>query len=169
MSWFEFFIPDIKPAFIQPPEDTTVTEGMTAVLTCEVSGAPRPAISWKRGSQLLMCRRAVIHIFLSIPTEILQIHSVPLSPFPWRREQRVHHKLLAWAGCNTLGELELQSLIPALPDTNHAAPPVCFRRADLSQWLGADSSLRSPRVWRAPDNARVPAGCWQLHLLCSQL
>lgn len=52
-EFFKFLILDIKPAFIQPPEDTTVTEGMTAVLTCEVSGAPKPAISWKKGSQLL--------------------------------------------------------------------------------------------------------------------
>uniref|UniRef100_A0A663NB43 Sidekick cell adhesion molecule 1 n=1 Tax=Athene cunicularia TaxID=194338 RepID=A0A663NB43_ATHCN len=55
-------IMDIKPAFIQPPEDTTVTEGMTAVLICEVSGAPKPAISWKKGSQLLSCcGKSVIH------------------------------------------------------------------------------------------------------------
>lgn len=68
LSFFKFLILDIKPAFIQPPEDTTVTEGMTAVLTCEVSGAPKPAISWKKGSQLLYCHgTAVILVFYSIP------------------------------------------------------------------------------------------------------
>lgn len=55
LSFLNFLILDIKPAFIQPPEDTTVTEGMTAVLTCAVSGAPKPAISWKKGTRLLSC------------------------------------------------------------------------------------------------------------------
>lgn len=42
----------MAPAFIQRPVDTTVTDGMTAVLQCEVSGAPKPAIAWKRGRWL---------------------------------------------------------------------------------------------------------------------
>lgn len=40
---------DVAPAFTQLPADTTVTDGTTAVLSCEVSGAPRPAIAWRRG------------------------------------------------------------------------------------------------------------------------
>lgn len=43
---------DVAPAFTQLPVDTTVTDGMTAVLRCEVSGAPRPAIVWRRGRRL---------------------------------------------------------------------------------------------------------------------
>lgn len=43
---------DVAPAFTQLPVDTTVTDGMTAVLRCEVSGAPRPAIVWSRGRRL---------------------------------------------------------------------------------------------------------------------
>lgn len=43
---------DIAPAFTQRPVDTTVTDGMTAVLRCEVSGAPKPAITWKKGRWL---------------------------------------------------------------------------------------------------------------------
>ncbi|KFO25348.1 Protein sidekick-1 [Fukomys damarensis] len=41
---------DVAPTFTELPADTTVTDGMTAVLRCEVSGAPKPAITWKRGS-----------------------------------------------------------------------------------------------------------------------
>lgn len=40
---------DVAPAFTQLPADTKVTDGMTATLRCEVSGAPRPAITWRRG------------------------------------------------------------------------------------------------------------------------
>ena len=42
----------MAPAFTQLPVDTTVTDGTTAVLRCEVSGAPRPAIVWSRGRWL---------------------------------------------------------------------------------------------------------------------
>ncbi|EGV95786.1 Protein sidekick-1 [Cricetulus griseus] len=45
-------VTNIAPAFTQRPVDTTVTDGMTAVLKCEVSGAPKPAITWKRGRLL---------------------------------------------------------------------------------------------------------------------
>ncbi|XP_068823910.1 protein sidekick-1 [Capricornis sumatraensis] len=46
-------VTNVAPAFTQLPVDTTVTDGMTAVLRCEVSGAPRPAIVWSRGSRIL--------------------------------------------------------------------------------------------------------------------
>uniref|UniRef100_A0A8C6TGS4 Sidekick cell adhesion molecule 1a n=1 Tax=Neogobius melanostomus TaxID=47308 RepID=A0A8C6TGS4_9GOBI len=34
---------------LSSPEDQTVTEGNTAVFQCQTSGAPRPAITWRRG------------------------------------------------------------------------------------------------------------------------
>ncbi|RLW01629.1 hypothetical protein DV515_00007838, partial [Chloebia gouldiae] len=69
-------VTNIKPAFIQPPEDTTVTEGMTAVLTCEVSGAPRPAISWKKGEQILASGSVQIPRFVLLESGGLQIAPV---------------------------------------------------------------------------------------------
>ncbi|XP_062359287.1 protein sidekick-1 [Cinclus cinclus] len=69
-------VTNIKPAFIQPPEDTTVTEGMTAVLTCEVSGAPRPAISWKKGEQILASGSVQIPRFVLLESGGLQINPV---------------------------------------------------------------------------------------------
>ncbi|NXS16173.1 SDK1 protein, partial [Mystacornis crossleyi] len=69
-------VTNIKPAFIQPPEDTTVTEGMTAVLTCEVSGAPRPAISWKKGEQILASGSVQIPRFVLLESGGLQITPV---------------------------------------------------------------------------------------------
>uniref|UniRef100_A0A8B9TCV8 Sidekick cell adhesion molecule 1 n=1 Tax=Anas platyrhynchos TaxID=8839 RepID=A0A8B9TCV8_ANAPL len=69
-------VTNIKPAFIQPPEDTTVTEGMTAVLTCEVSGAPKPAISWKKGNQILASGSVQIPRFILLESGGLQITPV---------------------------------------------------------------------------------------------
>lgn len=42
---------DVAPAFTRLPANTTVTDGATAVLRCEVSGAPKPAITWTRGGR----------------------------------------------------------------------------------------------------------------------
>lgn len=56
---------DVAPAFTQLPADTTVTDGMTATLRCEVSGAPRPAITWRRGRQR-PCRRGRASAALSL-------------------------------------------------------------------------------------------------------
>lgn len=54
---FFFQIPDVAPIFSKPPADTTVTEGMTAVLRCDVLGAPKPAIAWKKGNKLIILLR----------------------------------------------------------------------------------------------------------------
>uniref|UniRef100_A0A8C6YM20 Sidekick cell adhesion molecule 1 n=2 Tax=Nothoprocta perdicaria TaxID=30464 RepID=A0A8C6YM20_NOTPE len=69
-------VTNIKPAFIRPPVDTTVTEGMTAVLTCEVSGAPKPAISWKKGNQILASGSVQIPRFILLESGGLQITPV---------------------------------------------------------------------------------------------
>ncbi|XP_014466304.3 protein sidekick-1 isoform X2 [Alligator mississippiensis] len=69
-------VTNIKPTFIRPPIDTTVTEGMTAVLTCEVSGAPKPAISWKRGNQILASGSVQIPRFILLESGGLQITPV---------------------------------------------------------------------------------------------
>ncbi|XP_069726618.1 protein sidekick-1 isoform X1 [Phaenicophaeus curvirostris] len=69
-------VTNIKPAFIQPPEDATVTEGMTAVLNCEVSGAPKPAISWKKGDQVLASGSVQIPRFILLESGGLQIMPV---------------------------------------------------------------------------------------------
>ncbi|KAM6424581.1 protein sidekick-1 isoform 3-T3 [Liasis olivaceus] len=46
-------VTNVAPIFSWPPADATVTEGMSAILRCDVSGAPKPAIAWKRGNQIL--------------------------------------------------------------------------------------------------------------------
>lgn len=44
----------MAPAFIVPPVDITVTDGAVATFTCQVSGAPKAAIIWKRGNASAM-------------------------------------------------------------------------------------------------------------------
>ncbi|XP_078096275.1 protein sidekick-1 [Mustelus asterias] len=46
-------VTNIAPSFIRAPSDTAVTDGTAAVLHCEVSGAPKPGITWKTGTKVL--------------------------------------------------------------------------------------------------------------------
>ncbi|XP_049758675.1 protein sidekick-1 isoform X3 [Elephas maximus indicus] len=69
-------VTNIAPTFTQRPEDTTVTDGMTAVLTCAVSGAPKPAIMWKRGNQILASGSVQIPRFMLLESGGLQISPV---------------------------------------------------------------------------------------------
>ncbi|XP_034525634.1 protein sidekick-1 isoform X5 [Ailuropoda melanoleuca] len=67
---------DVAPAFTQLPVDTTVTDGMTAVLRCEVSGAPKPAITWRRGKHILASGSVRIPRFMLLESGGLQIAPV---------------------------------------------------------------------------------------------
>lgn len=40
----------VAPTFTSPPSDQTVTDGNTALFTCQTSGAPKPAITWRKGN-----------------------------------------------------------------------------------------------------------------------
>ncbi|XP_048465695.1 protein sidekick-1 [Rhincodon typus] len=46
-------VTNIAPSFIRAPSDTAVTDGTAALLHCEVSGAPKPRITWKTGTKIL--------------------------------------------------------------------------------------------------------------------
>uniref|UniRef100_A0A4W2IPD1 Sidekick cell adhesion molecule 2 n=1 Tax=Bos indicus x Bos taurus TaxID=30522 RepID=A0A4W2IPD1_BOBOX len=43
----------IAPNITRGPLDSTVIDGMSVVLACETSGAPRPAITWQKGERIL--------------------------------------------------------------------------------------------------------------------
>ncbi|XP_063127931.1 protein sidekick-1 isoform X2 [Rattus norvegicus] len=69
-------VTNIAPAFTQRPVDTTVTDGMTAVLRCEVSGAPKPAITWKKGNHILASGSVRIPRFMLLESGGLRIAPV---------------------------------------------------------------------------------------------
>uniref|UniRef100_A0A2R8ME77 Sidekick cell adhesion molecule 1 n=1 Tax=Callithrix jacchus TaxID=9483 RepID=A0A2R8ME77_CALJA len=69
-------VTNIAPVFTQQPADTTVTDGMTAILRCEVSGAPKPAITWKRENHILASGSVRIPRFMLLESGGLQITPV---------------------------------------------------------------------------------------------
>ncbi|KAM8822022.1 protein sidekick-1-like [Synchiropus picturatus] len=46
-------VSSVSPVFTSPPTDLTVTEGAAALFSCQTSGAPTPAVTWRRGSQVV--------------------------------------------------------------------------------------------------------------------
>ncbi|XP_039216202.1 protein sidekick-1 isoform X2 [Crotalus tigris] len=69
-------VTNVAPTFSWPPADATITEGMSAMLRCEVSGAPKPAIAWKRGNQILASGSIQLPRFRLLGSGGLQINPV---------------------------------------------------------------------------------------------
>ncbi|XP_057274544.1 protein sidekick-2 [Pezoporus wallicus] len=46
-------VTSIAPNITRGPQDSTVIDGMSVILNCETSGAPRPAITWQKGERVL--------------------------------------------------------------------------------------------------------------------
>ncbi|XP_015135354.1 protein sidekick-2 isoform X2 [Gallus gallus] len=46
-------VTSIAPNITRGPQDSTVIDGMSVILNCETSGAPRPAITWQKGERIL--------------------------------------------------------------------------------------------------------------------
>lgn len=55
----------IAPNITAGPSDSTVIDGMSVILHCETSGAPRPAITWQKGEE---------HILQSLHSRITKEH-----------------------------------------------------------------------------------------------
>uniref|UniRef100_A0A6Q2Y236 Sidekick cell adhesion molecule 1a n=1 Tax=Esox lucius TaxID=8010 RepID=A0A6Q2Y236_ESOLU len=52
-TYTQLVVTSVSPSFALRPSDLTVTDGNSAIFTCETSGAPKPAVSWWKGSQLM--------------------------------------------------------------------------------------------------------------------
>uniref|UniRef100_A0A672KD05 Sidekick cell adhesion molecule 1 n=1 Tax=Sinocyclocheilus grahami TaxID=75366 RepID=A0A672KD05_SINGR len=70
-------ITSMAPAFTAAPVDITVTDGAVATFSCQVSGAPKPAIIWKRGN-ILASGSVQILRFTLLESGGLQIQPVVL-------------------------------------------------------------------------------------------
>ncbi|XP_061232916.1 protein sidekick-2 [Neopsephotus bourkii] len=46
-------VTSIAPNITRGPQDSAVIDGMSVILNCETSGAPRPAITWQKGERVL--------------------------------------------------------------------------------------------------------------------
>ncbi|XP_026109441.1 protein sidekick-1-like, partial [Carassius auratus] len=71
-------ITSMAPAFTAAPVDITATDGAVASFTCQVSGAPKPAIIWKKDTQVLASGSVQIPRFTLLESGGLQIQPVVL-------------------------------------------------------------------------------------------
>uniref|UniRef100_A0AAR2JGG5 Sidekick cell adhesion molecule 1a n=1 Tax=Pygocentrus nattereri TaxID=42514 RepID=A0AAR2JGG5_PYGNA len=71
-------VTSLAPTFTAPPANITVTDGSAASFTCQVSGAPKPAITWKRDAQILASGSVQITRFTLLESGGLQVKPVVL-------------------------------------------------------------------------------------------
>ncbi|XP_048847436.1 protein sidekick-1-like [Brienomyrus brachyistius] len=69
-------VASMAPSFTRAPTDITVTNGTAATFTCQVSGAPKPAITWKRDAQILASGLVQIPRFILLESGGLQVEPV---------------------------------------------------------------------------------------------
>ncbi|XP_060911472.1 protein sidekick-1-like isoform X1 [Labrus mixtus] len=72
----QLLVSSVAPTFTFPPSDQTVTEGNTALFTCQTSGAPKPAITWRKGSQVLASGSMQVPRFTLLQSGGLEIQPV---------------------------------------------------------------------------------------------
>ncbi|XP_035993338.1 protein sidekick-1 isoform X2 [Fundulus heteroclitus] len=72
----ELLVSSVAPTLLSPPSDQTVTDGDTALFTCQNSGAPRPAVTWRKGSQVIASGSVQVPRFTLLQSGGLQIRPV---------------------------------------------------------------------------------------------
>uniref|UniRef100_A0A8C1W3T5 Sidekick cell adhesion molecule 1b n=1 Tax=Cyprinus carpio TaxID=7962 RepID=A0A8C1W3T5_CYPCA len=78
-AYTNLVVTSVSPSFTTPPSDITVTDGASAVFTCETSGAPKPAIVWRKGSQVLASGTVQMPRFTLLESGGLRILPIMLS------------------------------------------------------------------------------------------
>ncbi|XP_061575564.1 protein sidekick-1-like isoform X2 [Cololabis saira] len=72
----EILVSSLAPSLTSPPSDHTVTEGDIALFACQNTGAPKPAITWRKGSQVVASGSVLIPRFTLLLSGGLQIQPV---------------------------------------------------------------------------------------------
>ncbi|XP_029008126.1 protein sidekick-1-like isoform X2 [Betta splendens] len=72
----QLLVSSVAPTFTSPPSDRTVTDGNTALFSCQTSGAPKPAITWRKGLLVLASGSVQVPRFTLLQTGGLQIQPV---------------------------------------------------------------------------------------------
>ncbi|KAK5865788.1 hypothetical protein PBY51_020030 [Eleginops maclovinus] len=72
----QLLVSSMAPTFTFPPSDQIVTERNTALFMCQTSGAPKPAITWRKGSQVLASGSVQVPRFTLLQSGGLQIHPI---------------------------------------------------------------------------------------------
>lgn len=76
----------IAPNITAGPADSAVIDGMSVILHCETSGAPRPAITWQKGAWVNSVRlraRAVNYVGLVKLREKAREYAFPPNEIPY--------------------------------------------------------------------------------------
>ncbi|XP_062868629.1 protein sidekick-1 isoform X2 [Trichomycterus rosablanca] len=71
-------VTSMAPAFVAAPANITVTNSAVASFTCRVSGAPKPAITWRKDAQILASGSMQIPRFTLLESGGLQVRPVTL-------------------------------------------------------------------------------------------
>ncbi|XP_034844173.1 protein sidekick-1 isoform X1 [Mirounga leonina] len=142
-------VTNVVPAFTQLPVDTTVTDGMMAVLRCEVSGAPKPAITWRRGKHILASGSVRIPRFMLLESGGLQIAPVFI-------QDAGNYTCYA---ANTEGSLNASAVLTVWNRTSIVNPPedrVVIKGTTATLRCGAthDPRIALRYVWKK-DNAVI--------------
>ncbi|XP_070837515.1 protein sidekick-1 isoform X2 [Chaetodon trifascialis] len=72
----QLLVSSVAPTFTLPPSDQTVTDGNTALFDCQTSGAPKPAITWRKGSQILASGSVQVPRFTLLQSGGLEIRPI---------------------------------------------------------------------------------------------
>ncbi|XP_074485750.1 protein sidekick-1-like isoform X2 [Sebastes fasciatus] len=72
----QLLVSSVSPTFTFPLSDQTVTDGTTAYFLCQTSGAPKPAITWRKGSQVLASGSVQVPRFTLLQSGGLQIQPI---------------------------------------------------------------------------------------------
>ncbi|KYO44085.1 hypothetical protein Y1Q_0016618 [Alligator mississippiensis] len=135
-------VTSIAPNITRGPQDSTVIDGMSAILTCETSGAPRPAITWQKGERILASGSVQLPRFtllesgslLISPTHIADVGSYTCLATNSRGVDEASADLVVWARTRITTPPQDQSVIKGT-------------KASLSCGVTHDPSVTIRHIW----------------------